>query len=163
MAEAAVSFLLESLSQLINQNISLISGAEKELKELEADLKELKAFLVDAAKIPNKPEGYKELERRIRNTVHEVEDTIDSCTSHAAASKNKFLRRVLNTNRATLAELVRSLRANKVIDMVKTTQHFAATVMGRASGSGISNDAPHLSYPAKVTKLIKATFYITIL
>ena len=61
-----------------------------------------RTFLLKAAKMPNKPEGFQELERRIRDVVYEAEDTIDSCISQAAsASHRKPLRRELSGQTAS--------------------------------------------------------------
>lgn len=135
MADAAVTFLLDNVTQLLKHKISLIAGAEVELELLKKDLVSLKAFLHDAAGRENKPEGFRDIESRIRDVVYEAEDTIDSCMTHAAAAKNKnFVRRALNsTKRLTLAEEVQTLRDGKVVEMVATAQRFAATEMVNGS------------------------------
>ncbi|KAL1553938.1 putative disease resistance RPP13-like protein 3 [Salvia divinorum] len=47
MAEAAVTFLLENVKKLMVERASLISGAERELKQLENDLELMNAFLIE--------------------------------------------------------------------------------------------------------------------
>ncbi|KAL1568281.1 putative late blight resistance protein R1A-10 [Salvia divinorum] len=136
MADAAVTFLLENLVQLVKHQVSLIGGAERELELLKRDLVSLNTFLRNAAKLPNKPEGFRDIESRIRDVVCEAEDTIDSCMTHAAAassSKRQAFTRPFSSKRLSLAEEVRSLREREVIKMVATAQTFAATAMANAS------------------------------
>ncbi|XP_057804252.1 putative late blight resistance protein homolog R1A-10 [Salvia miltiorrhiza] len=132
MADAAVTFLLENVAQLVRHRFNLIAGAEGELELLKKDLESLKAFLRHAARMPDKPEGFRDIEGRIRDVVYEAEDNIDSCTSHATAAINKnAIRRRLSSKRVNLAEQVKLLRQGKVIQMVATAQSFAATAMGK--------------------------------
>ncbi|KAK4427719.1 putative disease resistance protein [Sesamum alatum] len=111
MAEAAVTFLLENLQQLVTDQINLISGAETDLAELQNELDLMKSFLQDSASKRVKSELFKTLEKQIRDIVYTAEDTIDTCVSQAAAGS---LLRKLNPNRLSLAKEVKSLRDEKV-------------------------------------------------
>ncbi|XP_042039149.1 putative late blight resistance protein homolog R1A-10 [Salvia splendens] len=123
MADAAVTFLLDNLVQLLKHQASLISGAERDLDLLKQDLETLNSFLRKAAKKPNKPEEFRDLEKRIRDVVYEAEDTIDSCI--AAAYKKSSITRFFGG----FAEEVKSLRENEVIQMVDKVLKFDATTM----------------------------------
>ncbi|XP_042039506.1 putative late blight resistance protein homolog R1A-10 [Salvia splendens] len=135
MADAAVTFLLENVVQLVTYQVNLIGGAEDELNRLKKDLGTLNSFLRDAAKMANKPEGFRDIERRIRDVVYEAEDTIDSCISNnaAAASTKNPVRKLLKSKRVSLAEEVKSLREGEVCEMVKTVQTFIANSMANNS------------------------------
>ncbi|KAH6794739.1 hypothetical protein C2S52_005216 [Perilla frutescens var. hirtella] len=107
MAEAAVTFLLEQLKEVVIGYKDLISGAENEFKQLNDDLDLLKAFLKETAKNTKKDVLLREWERRIRNAVYEVEDTIDTCLTNAIQLQAKTsLRRRLGVggNRLSLAK-----------------------------------------------------------
>ncbi|KAL0384875.1 UNVERIFIED_CONTAM: putative late blight resistance proteinR1A-10 [Sesamum radiatum] len=112
MAEAAVTFLLENLQQLVSDQLSLISGAQNELEQLQNELDLMKSFLEDSASKRVKSELFKTLEKQIREIVYTAEDTIDTCVSQAAAGS--WFKRNLNPNRLSLAKEVQSLREEKV-------------------------------------------------
>ncbi|KAL0335564.1 UNVERIFIED_CONTAM: putative late blight resistance proteinR1A-10 [Sesamum radiatum] len=112
MAEAAVTFLLENLQQLVADQLSLISGAQNELEQLQNELDLMKSFLEDSASKRVKSELFKTLEKQIRDIVYTAEDTIDTCVSQAAAGS--WFKRNLNPNRLSLAKEVQSLREEKV-------------------------------------------------
>ncbi|KAL2254089.1 UNVERIFIED_CONTAM: putative late blight resistance protein R1A-10 [Sesamum indicum] len=112
MAEAAVTFLLENLQQLVADQLSLISGAQNELEQLQNELDLMKSFLEDSASKRVKSELFKTLEKQIREIVYTAEDTIDTCVSQAAAGS--WFKRNLNPNRLSLAKEVQSLREEKV-------------------------------------------------
>ncbi|KAI3454413.1 hypothetical protein Pfo_011076 [Paulownia fortunei] len=118
MADGAVAFLLENVSQLLKSNVDLISGAENELEQLKNEL---------------------EMERQIREVVYDAEDTIDCCLTQAAAAKdNNLLRRGLNTKPVSLAKEVRSLREDKLKPMLdKAKMEFANMEIGRGSGTSV--------------------------
>lgn len=88
MAEPAVSFLLENVSQLLEYHASLVSGAEYELRQLTIDLDLLKAYLRDWAMKPKEGEPLGNLKRQLKEIVYELEDTIDSYLTYEAAPKN---------------------------------------------------------------------------
>ncbi|KAL0364738.1 UNVERIFIED_CONTAM: putative disease resistance RPP13-like protein 3 [Sesamum angustifolium] len=112
MAEAAVTFLLENLQQLVADQVSLISGAQNELEQLQNELDLMKSFLEDSASKREKGEVFKTLEKQIREIVYSAEDTIDTCVSQAAAGS--WVKRNINLNRLSLAKEVQSLREEKV-------------------------------------------------
>ncbi|KAK6148283.1 hypothetical protein DH2020_019195 [Rehmannia glutinosa] len=115
MADAALTFLVENVSQLLKSHVDLISGAEKELEQLKNELCLLKAFLHQK---PTKEELFREIERQIKEVVYDAEGIIDNCLTQADAAKGRnFVRRILNPNRVSFAEEVKSLREDKVKPM----------------------------------------------
>lgn len=144
MAEAALSFLLEELKEVLKWYKDLLSGAENEFQQLNDDLSYLKAFLRDAGNKSKKDEVYKEMERQIREVVYAVEDKIETCLIKAAEAKEKksIRRRLTSTPaRVRLAEEVKSLREDKVIPVLKKVRDgFAA--LGSALGAATATDQP---------------------
>ncbi|KAH6803274.1 hypothetical protein C2S51_034720 [Perilla frutescens var. frutescens] len=142
MAETALTFLLDELKETLKWYKDLLSGSENEFQQLKDDLNLLKAFLRDAGNKSNKEEVFKEMERQIREVVYDVEDTIDTCLTAAAAAKGKnTIRRHLSSNKVSLAKDVKSLREDKVkpvLDKVKAG--FAA--LGGVPGSATSSEQP---------------------
>ncbi|KAH6761554.1 hypothetical protein C2S52_018987 [Perilla frutescens var. hirtella] len=142
MAETALTFLLEELKETLKWYKDLLSGSENEFQQLNDDLNLLKAFLRDAGNKSNKDEVFKVMERQIREVVYDVEDTIDTCLTEAAAASGKnAIRRHFSPNRVNLAKYVRSLREDKVKPVLdKVRAGFAA--LGGVLGSATSSEQP---------------------
>ncbi|KAH6794738.1 hypothetical protein C2S52_005215 [Perilla frutescens var. hirtella] len=143
MAEAAVTFLLEQVTEVVKGHKDLISGAENEFNQLNNELGYLKAFLKDAATKSKQEHLFKELERNIRDVVYEVEDTIDTCLTKAieAKAKAKTSRKpnFMNSKRFSLAKEVKSIREEKVQPILKDAKlRFGS--MQIADGSGPAED-----------------------
>lgn len=121
MADAAVGFLLEQVKGVMKGYADLISGAAKEFESLKDDVETLKATLKDIASKPSDEHRAILMQKQLREVVYEVEDTIDSWLTQAAAFKaNGFKRRFvwLCPNHISLANQVKSLRRNEVMKML---------------------------------------------
>ncbi|KAL1561025.1 putative late blight resistance protein R1A-10 [Salvia divinorum] len=126
MAEAAVTFLLEQLKEVVVGYADLIAGAESEFNQLNYDLDLLKAFLKEMAKKKKKDKLLKLLEGRIRHVVYEVEDTIDTCLTKAIELKARnSLRHRMGIKSANLAKEVKAVRDQKVLPLFEDTAKFA--------------------------------------
>ncbi|XP_042063357.1 putative late blight resistance protein homolog R1A-10 isoform X1 [Salvia splendens] len=131
MAEAAVTFLLEQLKEVVVAYADLIGEAESEFEQLNHDLDLLKAFLKQMAKNKKKDEMLKLLKRRIRVVVYEVEDTIDTCLTKAIqlkARNHPILGCLTDTNNSAglaLAKEVRALIEQKLAPLYKDAEKFA--------------------------------------
>ncbi|KAG8378763.1 hypothetical protein BUALT_Bualt07G0018900 [Buddleja alternifolia] len=148
MAERAVTFLLENLKQLITCYPELISGAENELKQLMNELSSFKTFLKDmghAAKKSKQEESssLREMEKKIKEVIYELEDTIDSyltlqAPATAPTKKRDFFLRPFKAKRLiSLAQQVKSLRQDKVKPMLERAMLCYAD-MQISDGSGTS-------------------------
>ncbi|KAL8057322.1 hypothetical protein ABFX02_04G177600 [Erythranthe guttata] len=135
MASAGVSFLLEKVNGLLKHYIDLIGDAEDELLGLKSDLDTLKSFLVDAAGKPNKGELFRHTERKMREVIYQVEDTLDTCLTKAAAKAKKNPIRRLAPPSYSLAKEVKSLRESKVKEIIQI-----AYGLGIGGGSGSTGE-----------------------
>ncbi|XP_051123225.1 probable disease resistance protein RF45 [Andrographis paniculata] len=141
-AEAAVTFLLENVTQLLKSYVDLIAGAETELELLKSDLSLLKGFLVEAGKKQHKEEPFRALERQIREVVYDAEDTIDTClaaaATAAASSRPKFVRAITSSRSLNLAKEVKTLRLSKVKPMFdKAKVDFVKMQIGDGSAAEV--------------------------
>ncbi|KAK4438516.1 putative late blight resistance proteinR1B-16 [Sesamum alatum] len=153
MADAAITFLLESGAQLLKSYYELISGAEDELKKLRNELALLKAYLRQAVKKEQKEDSLIEIERQIREAIYEAEDTIDSCLTEAgvASTRNKLLRG-FKSKRGTLASEVKTLRQGKVTPLLEKAEKYFANMQtgdgsaksGDGSGKGLEDQRKNL-------------------
>ncbi|KAH6819484.1 hypothetical protein C2S51_003087 [Perilla frutescens var. frutescens] len=131
MAEVAVTILLEEVEEVFKWHEDQIYGSENEFGVLKDDLHLLKAFLIDTRIKLEGGEVFREIERRIREMVYDVEDTIETLL----AAKSRILsgrRRGLS-----LAKEIKFLREDKVrpiIDEVRAS--FTA------HGAGTSSEGP---------------------
>ncbi|EYU24144.1 hypothetical protein ABFS82_04G131500 [Erythranthe guttata] len=89
MADAAVEFLLENLTQLLLHHAHLIIDAKDKVEKLETDLRFFKAFLRDSTKKRKKDDRLRDLVRSIRDVVYEAEDIIDAFVTQAAVAKSR--------------------------------------------------------------------------
>ncbi|KAL1565189.1 putative late blight resistance protein R1A-10 [Salvia divinorum] len=121
MAEAAVTFLVEQLKEVVVGYADVIAGAESEFDQLIHDLNFLKTFLKETAKT-KKDKLLKFLEMRIRDVVYEVEDTIDTCLTKAIEPKAMIhLRHRMGIKSASLAKAVKAVREQMVLPLVEDT------------------------------------------
>ncbi|KAK1423638.1 hypothetical protein QVD17_18944 [Tagetes erecta] len=82
MADAAVTFLLDKLTQLLVYNVDLVSNVKDQVGLLHADLLVLKAFIKEASESRSKDAVLKEHLKRIRNEVYNAEDIVDMYLSY---------------------------------------------------------------------------------
>ncbi|KAH6772027.1 hypothetical protein C2S52_005214 [Perilla frutescens var. hirtella] len=144
MAEAAVTFLLEQVKEVVKEYKDLISGAESEFNLLNSELGLLKAFLKDAAKATKQEHLFREMEKQIRDVVYEVEDTIDTCLTKAIevkvkeskAKKSRLSMPRLGSKTISLAKEVKSIRQDKVLPMFNEAKmKFATMQIGDGSAA----------------------------
>ncbi|CAI9089620.1 OLC1v1024226C1 [Oldenlandia corymbosa var. corymbosa] len=77
--DAAVSFLLENVGQLLSYNRHLIADVKENIEKLEADLKVLKILMVDFSNYTdNDSELLKQTMKDIKSTLWKAEDAIDN-------------------------------------------------------------------------------------
>nr|GMC58665.1 putative late blight resistance protein homolog R1B-14 [Ipomoea batatas] len=76
MAEV-VNLLAENLTQLLKENIQLISGLKDDVEKLLDDLGDFKAFLKEAGKVRHDNDILTRLIAKIRTVVNKAEDIID--------------------------------------------------------------------------------------
>ncbi|XP_047941182.1 putative late blight resistance protein homolog R1A-10 [Salvia hispanica] len=134
MAEAAVTFLLENVQKLLVEQMNLISGAEKELKQLQSELELMNAFLIEYANNREKGQVFIQFERQIREAVYEAEDTLDACLTHKAKSGGS----ILNIKHLNLAKKVKELRLQLQPTFDRAIKGFNALPV--ADGSGVPHD-----------------------
>lgn len=127
-AEAALTFLLQNVKDLLASNKGFIAGAETELKLLQDELDNLRHFLQESAQIHKEEDQFNELQLQIRDVVYDVEDVIDTClTKVAVKTRNPFRKLSMKTTtHDDLAVKVKELRENKVRSMIdEATRKFA--------------------------------------
>ncbi|CAA3022791.1 late blight resistance homolog R1B-17 [Olea europaea subsp. europaea] len=96
MADAAVTFLLEKLYQLLRYNADLISNVKGDVESLYSELEYLTAFLKDSTETRNSNELMKMMVKKTREVVYEAEDAVElfvSVTSEQRA-RNNLLRAI---------------------------------------------------------------------
>lgn len=128
MAEAAVSFLLEGLKDILIHNVDLISGARNEFQQLTDDLDLLNASVAKLMLKRKEEEGpLREILKQIREGVYEVEDTIDALLTQAYSQNSKnFFRRRLRKWHFSLAKEVNSLRERKLKPIFAAVNAYAS-------------------------------------
>ncbi|XP_058089119.1 disease resistance protein RPM1-like [Magnolia sinica] len=77
MAESVAGFLLEKLSALLTQEVSLLRGVRTEVEEIKLELENMRAFLRDADRRKDSNDGLRTWVEQVRDATYEVEDIID--------------------------------------------------------------------------------------
>ncbi|KZV44542.1 hypothetical protein F511_17448 [Dorcoceras hygrometricum] len=109
--EAAISFLLDNVKQLLRDQLHLIKGAESEVNGLQKDLEVLQAFIEDNTAKKNKDQTLKVLMRRVRELIFEAEDVIDASVIQAAEKKTQsFFAKMKKPRTLTVANEVKDVR-----------------------------------------------------
>ncbi|KAJ8536724.1 hypothetical protein K7X08_035125 [Anisodus acutangulus] len=112
MADAVVNFLVENLLQILSDNVELIRGVDDDFKNLLEEVKSLKAFLDDAAKVQSDSKQWEQLVKEIQKTVHKAEDAIDKFLVQSKLHREKNrVGRFLDEIRC-IHEQVKKLRQN---------------------------------------------------
>ncbi|PRQ19016.1 putative P-loop containing nucleoside triphosphate hydrolase, leucine-rich repeat domain, L [Rosa chinensis] len=77
MAESAVTFLVDRLTTLLEEEVKLLSGIREQVEDLVDELERIKAFLrVADAKEDSNPQ-LKVWVKQVRDVAHEMEDALD--------------------------------------------------------------------------------------
>lgn len=115
--EAAVTFLLDTLKELIGDQAGLLAGAKHELVQLKSEFELLKIFLKEASHSTNNGEVFEGIARQAREVVYDIEDILESCLFEAASKTKRSIPITKCCRNLSLAQQVRSIRKGKVIDM----------------------------------------------
>lgn len=139
-------FLLETLREEWRDYRNLKAGARREFEQLKSGLREIEAFLRDAADMPNKNQLFKERESEIRKLVYDVEDTIEICLTKMAAAKTKSWFKQFWGNIGTeMEQKVKSLRARAQPTIDEIHQKFGIIAENNhGSSSSLENQLPEV-------------------
>lgn len=81
MAEAFLQVLLESMSSLIEKEIGLIMGVDKEMKKLQSTLSTIQSVLEDAEFKQSHSEPIQNWVSKLNDAAYEIEDLLDECAT----------------------------------------------------------------------------------
>ncbi|KAJ7943920.1 Disease resistance protein [Quillaja saponaria] len=96
MAEAIIQVLLENLNSLIQKELGLLLGVNREMEKLYSTLTAIKAVLEDAEEKQLTDRAIKNWLKKIRDAAHELEDVLEECSmeyesENSAGSSNMVL------------------------------------------------------------------------
>ncbi|KAG5228663.1 disease resistance protein [Salix suchowensis] len=80
MAESAVTFLLDKLAPLFENELQLLRGGREEIVYVRGELERIRAFLHVADTLEESDEEVKVWVKQIRDVAHETEDVLDEYT-----------------------------------------------------------------------------------
>ncbi|CAI9096318.1 OLC1v1032423C1 [Oldenlandia corymbosa var. corymbosa] len=87
--DAAISFLLDNIVQVLTYNYRLIADAGDNIKTLRSELELLQGLMTDFLNYNNDSEYLRKLVKEIRSIVEEAEDAVDTYVVQAALQKSK--------------------------------------------------------------------------
>ncbi|PNX58037.1 disease resistance protein rga3-like, partial [Trifolium pratense] len=83
MAEAVIEVVLDNLSSLIQKELSIFLGVDRELKSLSSLLTTIKATLEDAEEKQFTNRAIKNWLLKLKDAAHVLDDILDECATHA--------------------------------------------------------------------------------
>nr|XP_027069038.1 probable disease resistance protein RF9 [Coffea arabica] len=127
MAEAAVSFAVETIGNLLIEEARFLDGVSDQVEQLQLTLKRMQSFLKDADEMQHEGEMLKEWISQARDLAYEADDLIESYAFKVASRRRKgIIKRcvcVLNEcyTRHDIGAGIRKLKT-KVSDLTKSFQ-----------------------------------------
>ncbi|KAH6829763.1 hypothetical protein C2S53_019932 [Perilla frutescens var. hirtella] len=138
---AALTFLLQLVTDVLKDYKDLKAGAGYEFGQLKNELLLLKAFLEDSTRKSEKNEVFRAKEREISELVYDVEDIIETHLAKTAIAKKKnIVSRILNkfsTDMAQQVKILREKRVRPIIDVIE--KDFGKIEVGDGSSTGLGN------------------------
>nr|XP_048321757.1 putative disease resistance RPP13-like protein 3 [Ziziphus jujuba var. spinosa] len=122
MAESIVSFLLENLARLLEEEVRLISGVKAQAKDLHNQLKLINNYLIERSEAEGNHENdlvKEELMEQMREVAREAEDVMDKFFIHV----------IKQSRRNNLGKLVHKVDVHGIANEITTInrkirQHF---------------------------------------
>ncbi|CDP10112.1 unnamed protein product [Coffea canephora] len=127
MAEAAVSFAVETIGNLLIEEAKFLDGVSDQVEQLQLTLKRMQSFLKDADEMQHEGEMLKEWISQARDLAYEADDLIESYAFKVASRRRKGIikRCVCFLNecytRHAIGAGIRTLKT-KVSDLTKSFQ-----------------------------------------
>ncbi|CAL5394454.1 unnamed protein product [Camellia sinensis] len=99
-------FVLQNLNSLIQKEVGLLWGVDKEMKKLSSTLTTIQAVLEDAEQKQFQDKAIQNWLRKLNDAAHEVEDILDDCKTEALQYESKrlsssSLKKVISTSLLT--------------------------------------------------------------
>ncbi|GMP54421.1 hypothetical protein CsSME_00019605 [Camellia sinensis var. sinensis] len=99
-------FVLQNLNSLIQKEVGLLWGVDKEMKKLSSTLTTIQAVLEDAEQKQFQDKAIQNWLRKLNDAAYEVEDILDDCTTEALQYESKrlsssSLKKVISTSLLT--------------------------------------------------------------
>ncbi|KAA8540693.1 hypothetical protein F0562_024388 [Nyssa sinensis] len=85
MANALLNVVLKSLKSLIEEEIGLLWGVDKEMKKLSSTLSTIQAVLEDAELKQLQDKALQDWLRKLKHAAYAVDDILDECATEAIA------------------------------------------------------------------------------
>ncbi|KAA8550341.1 hypothetical protein F0562_002025 [Nyssa sinensis] len=89
MANAILNVVLKKLSSLIEKEIGLLWGVEKEMEKLSSTLSTIQAVLEDAEQRQPQDKVLQDWLRKLKHTAYVADDILDECATHAIPLESK--------------------------------------------------------------------------
>ncbi|XP_042024018.1 putative disease resistance protein RGA4 [Salvia splendens] len=117
MAESFVSILIHNLSYLLEEEIGVIMGVDKEMKKLQSTLTTIQSVLEDAEAKQFHNKSIHNWLTKLNAAAFDIEDILDECSTEASKLPTKFnLKKILFSRKM----------GRRIKDMTHRLDHLAA-------------------------------------
>ncbi|KAL3533959.1 hypothetical protein ACH5RR_007480 [Cinchona calisaya] len=146
MAEAAVSLAVKTISNLLIDEAKFLHGVSDQVKQLQLELSQMRAFLKDADMRQHDEETVKEWISQARDLAYQAEDLIESYAFKVASRRGKGIKNIFKRSVGILKECyvshnigkeIQTLKS-KISDLTKTFHdHGISRMMEREGGTSL--------------------------
>ncbi|CAL5330355.1 unnamed protein product [Camellia sinensis] len=129
-------FVLQNLNSLIQKEVGLICGVEKEMKKLSSTLSTIQAVLEDADQKQHQNKAIQDWLRKLSDAAYEVDDILDECSTEAlrwrSNDQNSVSLRKVSTSLFTCYPVENIVFRHKIGNKIKdVTENLNAIVEER--------------------------------
>ncbi|XP_028070158.1 putative disease resistance protein RGA3 [Camellia sinensis] len=136
MTASFLPFVLQNLNSLIQKEMGLICGIEKEMKKLLSTLSTIQAILEDADQKQHQNKAIQDWLRKLSDAAYEVDDILDECSTEAlrwrSNDQNSVSLRKVSTSLFTCYPVENIVFRHKIGNKIKdVTENLNAIVEER--------------------------------
>ncbi|KAL7219143.1 hypothetical protein ACSBR2_012256 [Camellia fascicularis] len=116
-------FVLQNLNSLIQKEVGLLWGVDKEMKKLSSTLTTIQAVLEDAEQKQFQDKAIQNWLRKLNDAAYEVDDILDDCATEALRKRlsSSSLKKVISTSLLTCYPVEKILFRHKIGNRMKDT------------------------------------------
>ncbi|KAF3952653.1 hypothetical protein CMV_021812 [Castanea mollissima] len=145
MAQYVVSFVVERLGNLLIEEAAFLQGVNRQVNQIQIELKRMQCFLKDADKKQNDDESVQNWVSEIREAAYDVQDVIETFALEIASKNrdnnpvNRYVPSFNNSRKLhKVGSKIESIKT-RISDLTRSLQTYGVTPM-KEEGSSLALD-----------------------